>query len=60
MVCEFKKQNGEGKVGNGQPFVVRPEINRTVVFPRSQPELDRRRRARREQPKDPKKKPNKS
>jgi hypothetical protein len=57
MVPEFKKQNGEGKTGNGKPHNVCPEIKRTVVIPRCQTELDRRRSARREQPKDSKKKP---
>ena len=60
MGCEFKKQNGEGGVGNGQLPVIRPEIKRTVVIPRNQPELDRRRSARREQPRVIRKKPNNS
>lgn len=60
MICEFKKQNGENIVGNGQPPVIRPEKERIVVIPRCQSELDRRRSARREQPRTIKKKPNKS
>ena len=60
MGCEFKKQNGEDKVGNGQPPVAHPEIKRTVVVPRCQTELDRRRSARREQPRAKRKKPNNS
>jgi len=60
MVCEFNKQNGKDKVGNGQPPIAHLEIKRTVIIPRCQTELDRRRMARREQPRAPKKKPKKS
>lgn len=59
MVCEFKKQNGGENNRNGR-FPIPPEKERIVVIPRYQTELDRRRSARREQPRDPKKKPNKS
>jgi len=57
MVCEFNKRNGNGE---GKTPLKPPEIKREVVIPRSQPELDRRRSARREQPQQSKKKPNKS
>jgi len=57
MSCECNKQNRKGKVGNGQPPIAHPEVKRTVIIPRGQPELDRRRRAHKEQPHEPKKKP---
>ncbi len=57
MACEFKKQDGNENGGNSKPCVIRPEVKRTVIIPRCQTELDRRRSARREQPKDQKKKP---
>ena len=54
MFCEFKKQNGNSD--KGKPCR-HPETPRIVSIPRDQPELDRRRAARREQPQEPKKKP---
>ena len=50
------KQNGKDKVGNGQPPIAHLEIKRTVIIPRCQTELDRRRMARREQPRTPQRK----
>ncbi|KKR14583.1 MAG: hypothetical protein UT44_C0056G0005 [Candidatus Levybacteria bacterium GW2011_GWA1_39_32] len=38
MVCEFNKQNGKDKVGNGQPPIAHLEIKRTVIIPRCQTE----------------------
>ncbi|MCX6706295.1 MAG: hypothetical protein NTV24_04320 [Candidatus Woesebacteria bacterium] len=51
MVCEFSKNHNGNKT---------PEKPKLIIIPRNQPELDRRRSARREQPQEPKKKPNKS
>lgn len=51
MVCEFSKNHSDNKT---------PEKPKLIIIPRSQPELIRRRSARREQPRDPKKKTNKS
>lgn len=57
MTSEFKKQDGNGNGGNGRPCVIRLEIKRTVVIPRDQLEIIRRRSARREQPQQKRKLP---
>lgn len=45
MNCEFGR-NGNGNGGNGKPFPTQSEIRRDAVIQKGQPELDRRRRAR--------------